>query len=276
MNRTQRRAANRKANKLANKEASRQPSTETPSLVERTLRQQSEPKLAPAQDPDFPQPGRPFPLLTEISPARLAANRENAEKSTGPVTEAGKAISSQNNFKHGLARHNGRFALLPTEDPGEFGLVLHNFNQEHQPETPTEEALVIALAESLWLRNRAQNLQPSCFDTNTGAICNEKQLSLLLRYENTYNRAFNSALNQLLKLRAEKRKAEIGFEAQRMAAEKLQMKKDAHYWDVLKKDAETCHQIGQNILQKMTAGDQISGFEAQLAAELNKHRSAAA
>ena len=159
---------------------------------------------------------------------------------------------------------------MPTEDSIEFEFVLDNFNKEHQPETPTEEALVVALAESLWLRNRAQNLQPACFDPDTGAISNEKQLSLLLRYENTYNRAFNSALNQLLKLRAEKRKAEFGFEAQRIAGEKLQMKKDAHYWDVLKKDAETCHQIGQNVLQKMTAAGQNPGFEAQFAAELSK------
>ena len=37
-----------------------------------------------------------------ISDAQMAANRANAQKSTGPRTEEGKAISSQNALKHGV------------------------------------------------------------------------------------------------------------------------------------------------------------------------------
>ena len=34
---------------------------------------------------------------------QIAANRENAKSSTGPRTDAGKAASSSNALKHGLA-----------------------------------------------------------------------------------------------------------------------------------------------------------------------------
>jgi hypothetical protein len=152
MNRAERRAAERKANKLARKAGISPTNQQTPMPVQT----------------DFPEPGRPLPLLAEMrapvtepaTPAQLAANRENALKSCGPKTEEGKAISSQNRLKHGLARHNGRFAILPTEDESAFDDLLANYLAEHDPTTQTESDLVHATAESLWLRNRAQNLQP--------------------------------------------------------------------------------------------------------------------
>ena len=235
-----------------------------------------DPQVAPVLE--IPEPGGPMPSLAAITPARLAANRENAQKSCGPKTPEGKAISAQNHVQHGLTRKNGWFSLLPSEDGAQYHLMLFDFMEEHKPETPTEFALIHALSESLWLRNRAQNYQNACFDQTTGALVNEKHLTLFLRYENTDNRAFNSALNQILKLRAEKRKAEVGFEAQEhkqqaelRAEEQHQMKKDAHYWEVLKKDAEACHQISQNLIQKMAAGEQNPGFAAQIDAEFDKH-----
>ena len=273
MNRTQRRAAERLANKAANKAASSSFAIDAvcqvapaPPVVEPLVLR------APANiQIESLEPGYPYPTLSQITPARLAANRENAQSSTGPKTAEGKSISSQNRTTHGLARHNGRFALLPTENSADFAQLLADLSAEHQPTTTTELALVQAMAESWWLRSRAQNLQPACFHPTTGAIVNEKQLSLLLRYENSYTRTFNTSLNQLLKLRSEKRKAELGFEAQTRAAEKHQMKKDAHYWDILKKDAETCYQLGRNVSDKMTNEAQLTDFTTRFDAELAKY-----
>jgi hypothetical protein len=47
---------------------------------------------------------------------------------------------------------------------------------------------------------------PTCDD--------QKQLALYLRYQTTNERAFHKCLNDLLKLRAERHKQEIGFESQ--------------------------------------------------------------
>ena len=38
------------------------------------------------------------------TPAQIAANTANAQRSTGPRTEAGKSITSQNATTHGLCR----------------------------------------------------------------------------------------------------------------------------------------------------------------------------
>jgi hypothetical protein len=231
-----------------------------------------------APQSEIPEPGSPFPLFSEITPNRLAANRENAQKSTGPTSDEGKAVSSQNRLTHGLARHNGRFAVLPTENPDEYADLLNGYLEEHQPTTPTERDLVHTMAESRWLRNRAQNLQAGCFDPETGAATNEKSLSLFIRYENTYNRAYNAAFRQLQSLRAERRKTALGFEAQKRqqaaetrAQEKHQMKKDAHYWDILKKDAETCHELGRNLMQKLDGMKLSPDFPQRLDAEIAKH-----
>ena len=102
--------------------------------------------------------------------------------------------------------------------------------------------------------------------------------SLYLRYETTHTRAFHKSLNDLLKLRSERRKTENGFEAQsrqqedlRLKNERQEMKKQTHYWDLLKKDAETCFRIGQNVGQNHRLAAENPGFEAQYKAELAKH-----
>ena len=135
------------------------------------------------------------------------------------------------------------------------------------------------MAESVWLRNRSQNFQYACYDELTGALLHPKDLDRFIRYENTYNRAFNNSLKQLLSLRAEKRKAEIGFEAQKQkqaaeafAAEKHAMKKEAHSFEILKKDAATCHQIGLNLLQKLEGVKHDPNFADLLTAEITKER----
>jgi hypothetical protein len=233
---------------------------------------------APAGVDGIPEPGLPYPSLSSIALAQLTANRANAQSCTGPKTEAGRATSSQNRTTHGLARHNGVFILLPSEDPNGFEALKASLAAEHDPSTETESILINSMAESHWLANRALALQNTCFDPQTGHIAEAQMFSLYLRYQTTHTRAFHKSLNDFLKLRAEKRKTENGFEAQarqqeelRLKNERHQMKKETHYWEVLKKDAETCFRIGQNVSQNRKAAAADPGFEAQYNAELAKH-----
>ena len=198
--------------------------------------------------------------------AQIAANQKNSQNSTGPKSETGKAASSQNNFRHGFT---GAFRVLGWENAREFDQLIQQLGQEHQPSTPTETLLVAQMAQSWWLRTRALLLQNTCFQ---GDSVDQKQLALYLRYQTTHERAFHKSLNDLLKLRAEKRKIEIGFESQqlqqnrarqqaefrqnrarqqaeeharRQAAEKR--KQELHNWNVLRAEAEVDHRVLLNL-----------------------------
>ncbi len=66
------------------------------------------------------------------SEARLAANRANAAKSTGPSTEAGKARSRANAIKHGLT---GEGLALPVEVAAEVEQCFIGVRNELAPQT---------------------------------------------------------------------------------------------------------------------------------------------
>jgi hypothetical protein len=158
------------------------------------------------------------------SEAQLAAHRAHALLSTGPRTEAGKEALCFNNFRHGLA---GAFHILDSEAEEDFDSLKLALEAEHRPQTPTEQVLVARMAQHEWLRQRASHLQNLCFSAE-GIVTDEKQFALYLRYQTTHERAFSKCLSDLLKLRAEKRKAEIGFESQKQKEADQTRKQEAH------------------------------------------------
>jgi hypothetical protein len=116
-----------------------------------------------------------------------------------------------------------------------------------------------------------------CLDPQTGQITDAALFSLYLRYQTTHTRAFHKCLNELLKLRSERRKTENGFEARnrkngelRIQNERHEMKKDHHFWDVRLKDAAFCHRTGQNLANFNKAIRENPGFEAQYIAEVDR------
>ncbi len=87
--------------------------------------------------------------------ARLEANRRNAQSSTGPRTDAGKAVSRQNALKHGLS---SRLAIaIPTgpfvEDAEEVQQFVEQIVAELDPQTVQEQAEALSIA-GLYVRRR--------------------------------------------------------------------------------------------------------------------------
>jgi hypothetical protein len=122
-----------------------------------------------------------------------------------------------NHFVHGLA--GVQFSVLAGECEEEYATLIDGLKAEHQPATITECILVEKLAQHFWLGQRAQRYADLSMD-------NEKQFSLFLRYQTTNDRAFHKCLDQLLKLRAEKRKQQIGSESQKQKEAEATVKQE--------------------------------------------------
>ena len=93
--------------------------------------------------------------MSSTTAARAAANRANAQHSTGPRTPEGKARSSQNALKHGcFSRNLERAAERLGEDRAEFDNFAAELTAEYQPEGPEETMLVDRMAALWWRMQR--------------------------------------------------------------------------------------------------------------------------
>jgi len=81
------------------------------------------------------------------TPAQIAANRANAQLSTGPATADGRAKSSLNAVKTGLT---GRTVLLPGDDAAAYQAHVTSFFARYEPATDEERNLVQSLADTEW------------------------------------------------------------------------------------------------------------------------------
>ena len=263
-----RRAAERLARKAARKQDHQQPTPASPAVAaeEESLDDNQSPESASeaSAPPVADNPSPEMQGAATPSEARLAANRANAQHSTGAKSEATRNISAQNHTIHGLARHdNTNFKILTSEDPAAFASLKKSLEDEHKPVTETEIILVNRMVESEWLSRRSQRLQDTYINPDTGLATDEKQFNLYKRYKTTHDRAFHKCLNDLLKLRSEKRKADLGFEAQRVKTERLELQKSTHDMKIFMLQNE-CYLKNIKVTEEfMRACKENPGFEAQ-------------
>lgn len=139
-----------------------------------------------------------------------AIDNNKKQKSTGPRTAAGKAASSQNALRHGLASAT---LLIPGEDPAELAALERELAAEYKPATATETLLVANMVKHQWLMDRAIRLQGEAL-----AIAQPGELPatfpVLLRYQTSNERAFYKALTTLLALQKDNRVYQAQFVSQ--------------------------------------------------------------
>ncbi len=79
--------------------------------------------------------------------AQIAANQKNAQLSSGPTSDTGKAKSCLNAVKTGLT---GRTVLLPRDDAGYYEAHVADFFKRWDPTSDDERNLVQSLADTDW------------------------------------------------------------------------------------------------------------------------------
>jgi hypothetical protein len=82
---------------------------------------------------------------------QIEANRLNAQKSTGPRTPQGKAVSSQNALKSGL---DAESQFVTGEDRADFAQLQDEYIARFQPLTPEERFQVDTLLRNEWILRR--------------------------------------------------------------------------------------------------------------------------
>jgi hypothetical protein len=87
---------------------------------------------------------------------RIEINRENAQHSTGPQTEAGKKKASLNALRHGLT---SQLVVMPSEDLEAYKEHLKSLLDEYQPASATEAILVQTIADASWRMHRAAAIE---------------------------------------------------------------------------------------------------------------------
>jgi hypothetical protein len=83
-------------------------------------------------------------------------------KSTGPRSVEGKAVSRFNALKHGM---DAASVVLPGENPADYEAMVASYDEELQPETPTERFHVDTMIQSNWQKQRLQRLEAELIRT---------------------------------------------------------------------------------------------------------------
>jgi len=153
------------------------------------------------------------------TPAQIAANQRNAQKSTGPRSVEGKSVSRLNALQHGV---NAQLPIIPGEDPAEYQALVTEYHERFQPRTPDERYHVQTMIDADWQKRRLTRLETQLYDIleteNPGmglaaAILSASPAAKLLartqRQLVTHQRAWYRALTELRRQREREQEQEL-------------------------------------------------------------------
>ena len=157
------------------------------------------------------------------SEAQMAANRRNAQASTGPRTAEGKARVAQNGLKHGLCSER---VVLPGEDPEGLAALVEDLVALWRPANAMELALLREYAAATWRLGRIPGLEaglleagwpedegpedvhPEVWGMGQSFVARGKEIARLSLHEGRIARERERARKELAALQAARRERE--------------------------------------------------------------------
>jgi hypothetical protein len=133
------------------------------------------------------------PMATE---AQAAANRRNAQSSTGPRTEAGKSRAARNALTFGIYSAGD---FVPPEDSGVYPLFCESFQESLRPEGAMEQTLAAEIIHAAWRLRRCSALES---ETENDPLLDSPNSPT----QRTIDRARAEAQRQMLRATAELRR----------------------------------------------------------------------
>jgi hypothetical protein len=168
-----------------------------------------------------------MPATKPISEAQLAANRANAQKSTGPQSAEAKSRVRLNGLRHGLT---GQTVFLPNEDRAAYEAMHKGVSKFFKPGNPLEVRIVRQIADEYWRLDRIKAIEANIFALGIEARAGEfrdddpqgdaalapaqtyidhaKELNLLSIYEQRIKRSVANLRKELDQEQAMRRAAE--------------------------------------------------------------------
>ena len=152
------------------------------------------------------------------SKRQIEANRRNAQKSTGPKSPEGKAVSSMNALKTGLYAES---EVLPSENPAEYEQLIARYYADHKPATALACQYVDEIIYCTWNLRRLRRVESELYDFvhadcyepdddfPLGQACtkNPKVFSQLQWRMDANRRALDKAVKSLREVQAAEREA---------------------------------------------------------------------
>ena len=149
---------------------------------------------------NHPQKGQ----AKSVSAAKLAANRRNAQRSTGPRTPEGKAHSSQNSRKHGFFARQP----LPAGEEGdqlweEYRDLVDGIWEYYQPEGYMEGLLTEKIATESIRFSRLLDCEGQQI-VRRGAFFGQ-EIDRILRFQSAINRQLFQTMHELERLQTNRK-----------------------------------------------------------------------
>jgi hypothetical protein len=140
------------------------------------------------------------------TPAQIAANRLNSQKSTGP-----KSIDFTrfNALKLGI---DAQSRVIPGEDPAELDALAESYREQFRPMLPVEVALLDSLITADWELRRLRKIQPKLWSEDAFLDPDSKEAKRLARFYrrlDTTERSYHRTLKELNKYSAARAALEL-------------------------------------------------------------------